>query len=348
MIDMNGLASVIDGKNVLLIHHWDTDGIASAAILIEELKGMGADSIENEVPKLGEFEMDEGWIRERSAHPPDILVTTDICIPLDNLLAIRDGLAIEIVMFDHHARVPVEEEGIHFINYCSLRDEDWPSNTLVLNDFFGRERDLLSALGLVGDKGLGITKYRDIWPGFDEHLRVLGFELHDLMKLVDLLDSCYKSGRRKELMEMPWTLVGKNDLEVAEIITGNVSLKEYTDDIDKKIESLFLEGLKEAGGFHIKEIDTAYHIISALTRRFSNAYPESEVMVTNRGIFSDKTQLYFRSKRKDVRPLIRMIQDLGQSAGGKTDVVGAVIDNEELGKVKEAISRELPALENAK
>ncbi len=346
MIDMNELASVIDGKNVLLIHHWDTDGIASAAILIEELKGMGADAIENEVPKLGEFEMDEDWIRERSTHPPDILVTTDICIPLDNLLAIRDGLGIEIVMFDHHARAPVDEPGIYFINYCSLRDEDWPSNTLVLNDFFGREKDLLSALGLVGDKGLGITKYRDIWPGFDEHLRVLGFELHDLMKLVDLLDSCYKSGRRKELMVLPWSLVGKNDLEVAENIIGNVSLKAYTEDIDKKIDHLFGEGLREADGFHIKEIDTEYHIISALTRRFSNAYPEREVMVTNTGIFSGKTQLYFRSKRKDVRPLISMIQHLGQSAGGKTDVVGSVIDNGEIEMVMDRISRELSSLED--
>jgi len=346
MIDMNELASVIDGRNVLLIHHWDADGIASAAILMEELKRMGASSIENEVPKLGEFEMDEGWILKRGNHPPDILVTTDICIPLDNLLAIRDGLSIEIVMFDHHARVPVDEKGIYFINYCSLRDEDWPSNTLVLNDFFGREPDLLSALGLVGDKGLNITKYGDVWPGFHERLRAGGFDLHDLMKLVDLLDSCYKSGRRTELMELPWSLVGKNDEEVAETITGNGSLAAYTEDIEKKISDLFGEGLQEADGFHLKEIDTEYHVISALTRKFSNAYPEREIMVTNTGIFSGKTQLYFRSKRKDVRPLISMIHDLGQSAGGKTDVVGAVIDNGKLEIVMDRISRELPTLTN--
>ena len=344
MMKSKTLATVIDGKRVLLVHHWDADGIASAAILMEELKKLGADEIKNDVPVLGEFEMSADWIIQNAREPPDILVSADISIPLDNLLAIRDGLGVDIVMFDHHTRPVVNEPGIFFINYCSLRDEDWPSNTLVLNDFFGREPDLLSALGLVGDKGRNIEKYAEIWPKFSKRLQMDGYTLEDVTRIVDLLDSCYKSGRRDELMKWPWLLVDKDDKELFETVLSNELLNSFLLDIENKTQQYYLRGLTKMDGYYISEIDTEYHIISALTRRFSNANPDREVMVTNRGMFPGKVQVYLRSKRKDLRPLIGMIQDLGQSAGGKVDVVGSIIDNRKADRVLNLISREIPNL----
>ena len=120
MIDRNTFSSIIGGKRVLLLHHWDADGIASAAILMEEMKKQGVDEIKNEVPVLGEFEMRNDWIEKNAREAPDILITADISIPLDNLIALRDGLGVDIVMFDHHTRPIVEEDGIFFINYCFL------------------------------------------------------------------------------------------------------------------------------------------------------------------------------------------------------------------------------------
>ena len=344
MIDKNTLLSIIGGKRILLLHHWDTDGIASAAILMEELKKRGAEKIKNDVPVLGEFEMRTDWVEKNGREPPDILVTADISIPVDNLLTIRDGLGVDIVMFDHHSRPIVKETGIFFINYCSLLDEDWPSNTFVLNDFFGRQPDLLSALGLVGDKGRNIAKYTKIWPKFSEHLELEGISFADVSRIVDLLDSCYKSGRRHELMKWPFLLIDKSDKDLAETVLRNESLISYSEDIENKIQFYYFQALKKMDGYFLSEIDTEYHIISALTRRFSNANPDIEVMVTNTGMFPGKTQLYIRSKRKDLRPLMGLIQDLGQSAGGKVDVVGAMIDNSRLEAVKKLISEELPNL----
>jgi len=235
----------------------------------------------------------------------------------------------------------VDEIGIFFINYSSLRDEDWPSCTLVLNDFFGREPDLLSALGLVGDKGRNISMYTDIWPEFSKHLEGKGISFEDVLMIVDLLDSCYKSGRRDELMKWPWLLLDKSDKELAETVISNEFLKYFSQDIEKKINEYYLLGLKKMDGYYICEIDTEYHIISALTRRFSNANPDREVMVTNKGMFNGKTQLYIRSKRKDMRSLIGMMHDQGQSAGGKVDVLGAVVEDSRLVAVMKLISGEL-------
>ncbi len=344
MIDKNRIASIVTGKRALLVHHWDADGIASAAILIEELTKLGVREIQNEVPVLGEFEMRDDWIQKIGRAPPDILITADISFPLDNLLAIRDGLGVEIVMFDHHTRPIVKENGIIFINYCSLRDEDWPSNTYVLNDFFGREPDLLSALGLVGDKGLNILKYNDIWPKFSDHLEMESIPFEQVSDIVELLDSCYKIGRKDELMKWPNMLIGKSDNELAETVMRNEVLKSFSQEFENKIHYYYLQGLKKMDPYSLSEIHTEYHIISALTRRFSNDNPSREVMVLNTGMFSGKTQLYLRSKRKDLQPLIGIIHDQGQSAGGKVDVVGAVIENSSLGQVKKLISDNLPYL----
>ncbi len=345
MIDEKGFIRLVEGKRVCLIHHWDTDGIASAAILIRKLRNAGARTIETELPLLGEFEMGDDWIGTAINNPPDFVITADICIALDNLLRIRDELKTEIIMFDHHRRSPVEEEGIYFINYCSLRNEEWPSNTLVLHDFFQEVPKILVSLGIVGDKGRNIEKYGNIWPQFRYHAEISGISFHMLMSSVDLLDSCYKSGRSNDVKKWPWKLAECQDRFIIDQILKNESLKEFIREIDRKIEDLFKNELTEKKGLYICSIDTDYHVISALTRKFSNANPDKEVMVLNTGVFPTKTQLYLRSKRLDVSPLISLIQNLGQSAGGKVDVVGAIIDNEILDNVISETRGQLSMLE---
>ena len=346
MIDRDEMSRLVRGKNVLLIHHWDADGICSGAMLLSELGKMGAGKVENEVPRLGEYEMDREWLEERGRNGPGILVTADICIPLPNMLAMRDSLAVDLIMFDHHSRDPVSEDGIHFVNPTSLRGEDWPSNTLVLSDFFSRGPDLLTVMGLVGDKGTGIERYGDIWPGFLAHLEKLGSDLQEIAKIVDLLDSCYKSGRREEVKKWPWKLLGKDDGEILRTVEEDPDLAGFDEDIERKMDELFSGGLEDRGDYLMRVIDTDYHVVSALTRRFSATNPDREVMVINRGIFASSSQLYLRSRRLDLRPLIGMVHSMGQSAGGKMDVLGSVIDNAELDNVVERLGRELPALES--
>lgn len=338
------LAMKVRGKKVFLIHHWDADGIASAAILINEFHRMEVGEIVNIVPNLGEFELTREWLENAKRDPPDILVTADICIPLDNLIQLRNELGVEIVMFDHHSRARVREEGIYFVNYVSLWDEDWPSNTLVLNHFFDLGPSILASFGLVGDKGDGILRYQAIWPDFNRHIESLGLNIGQIKNMVDLLDSCYKAGHRDAVMTWAKMLSSKTDREMVELIQNDVHLNTFVADIESKVEGLFDKGLIDYHGIQLSSITTKYHIISALTRKFSITYPEGEVMVVNDGIFPTRTQLYLRSRRYDLRPLIGKVQKMGQSAGGKIDVVGAVIDNDFLEDIMLMLAREVAGL----
>lgn len=343
MLDKERLKEMVRDENVLIIHHWDTDGIASACILMRELEKMGCGEIDNCIPPLGEYEMRDEWIRVTGIDPPDLVITADLCIPRDNLLKIRDGIDREIVMFDHHARSPVAEDDIHFVNYASLRNEEWVSNTLVLNKFFGRDEDVLSALGVVGDKGRKAEGYRDVWPPFERDLRSAGSDLKTLLRATELLDSCYKSGRRKAAVRRPWLLKNKRRGGIVDAILGDEELRTFDEEIRQIIETLSGEEPERRGAVLFKRIDSGFQIISALTRKLSDLYPDDEVVV-NGGVFEDKSQLYLRSKRRDVRPVIELVKEMGQSAGGKTDVVGAVVRDEMLNDVLDHIGERIPSL----
>ena len=77
----------------------------------------------------------------------------------------------------------------------------------------------------------------------------------------------------------------------------------------------------------MKRMDTGYNIISTITRRMAWEGGR-DVVVVNTSLFEDADQVYARSGSRDMEPIIRRGRALGFRAGGKEDVLGAVVPKE--------------------
>jgi hypothetical protein len=71
------------------------------------------------------------------------------------------------------------------------------------------------------------------------------------------------------------------------------------------------------------ELNTRFSVISTVARRVAWETGRDTIVV-NRGFFDDSDQLYCRSSR-DMQPMIDRALSLGYNAGGKRDVLGAIV-----------------------
>ena len=135
------------GKRGVLIHHWDADGITSAAI-IQRRTGQ----LPRIVPDIGNFFISDAVLATVKDEQPDFIIIADMALPDDSLLKLKD-IANDVLLLDHHSGKldsPVER-----INPVadSGNPDDWPSAGWVINDWLGEEQDIFSVLGAIGDKG---------------------------------------------------------------------------------------------------------------------------------------------------------------------------------------------------
>jgi len=77
---------------MLIVHHWDTDGVTSAALVV---KALGLEDFTNLSPPIGEFRFD-GRIR-KAIEKAEKLYILDLNLPHE-----VEGIEKEIIFIDHH------------------------------------------------------------------------------------------------------------------------------------------------------------------------------------------------------------------------------------------------------
>lgn len=302
----------------LLIHHWDTDGICSAAIILEKLSN---DDITTWVPPLGTFYLTDDHIGMAQSY--DNVVICDMALPESNVSQIAEKS--NIVMIDHHHQDPIA--GITHINPVAegASGEDYPSNTWVLKEYLGLPLSLKIVLGYVGDREQKIKENPVFWEITKEYMREKGINFDELLKLVYRIDSNYKVGDREAVMKAPRLLKMYN---TEDDILENKQWAENLSHLKKKLEETLLEPPEEVDGTQIKRLDTPYAIISQVTRKLAWG-TGIDTVVINTGFFDDQDQLYCRSNKVNMHDLIERAKELGYNAGGKKDVLGTIIPKSE-------------------
>ena len=86
----------------LLIHHWDTDGICSAKLLIEKL---GEKIVANKTPILGNYYLTEQELQQCKGF--DFIIIADMSLPEENIKHLAKES--EIFIFDHHLGKEIKE-----------------------------------------------------------------------------------------------------------------------------------------------------------------------------------------------------------------------------------------------
>jgi len=305
----------------LIIHHWDTDGICSAAMLYE--KGN-----ENIIPKIGNYFLEKEEIKKIANGGYEEIWVVDMALNEETMKKLaRIG---KVKVFDHHLTKKVE--GVEYVNPIlqGKNEEEYPSASWVVAEHLGRTTDLLAFLGVVGDweERIKGTSFYSHLEKFMEKSR-LGFE--QLHEMVYLIDANYKTGDKEEV-ERAVKLLYETE-NPADFIIENKKWRKRKEDIDKEIERAMNGEERRMGKVRLKKMDSPYNIISTVARKIWDG--KNYVVVVNHGFFRDKCQIYVRGE--NAIPLIKMAVEQGYVAGGKKNVMGAIVPKDECEEFVEKI-----------
>ena len=288
----------------MILHHWDTDGITSAAIY---LKLKGDDVLFT--PKIGNYYLDDEDFEQVSKC--NTVAILDMNIPEAPRLCSR----VKLRIYDHHKANKVDCAVEHYNPF--LWGERYPSCTVVLLRRFSHVPDYLVALGVVGDTGPK-AKELDEWNIIKRVMIKHGKSFEDMQLVTSLLDSSYRLNRRKEVMDNVYLV-----LQGIDDVLNSSQLLSNLDAIEKEIE--YWVGLAEdRGNYYFLKMRSEKHIISAVTRKLVWELGKSAIVVNEK---ESRDEFYIRSPDEDFNaiPLIEYAREKGYRAGGKREVMGAVL-----------------------
>jgi len=304
----------LQGSGVL-IHHWDTDGICSARLLLEKLPK----NVVNKTPVLGNYFLTEEELAAYSSY--DFVIVVDMAFPEDNINRLaKHGT---VLIFDHHLQQPIP--GVIHHNPIGKGEDPqlYPSASWIVNDFLGNPVNIFALLGIVGDHEKRIQTNKAFYSKITDFCIKERFAFDELLMMVYLLDSSYKVGDRKAVEEAPHLLLEYTD---PQRILQNVRWKNNLVLLEKEIIKYVDAPYEEKQNILLKRIHTKFNIISTVTRKIAWNL-EKDTVVVNTGFFKDMDQIYVRSG-KNLQPLIQQGKMLGYRCGGKTEVLGAVVPKE--------------------
>lgn len=305
----------LDGRG-LLIHHWDTDGICSARLLLERLSKK---NIVNKTPELGNYYLTENELDNYTIY--NFIIIADMSLPENNIKLLAKNA--EVLIFDHHLGKEIKEVYHNNPIIKGKNPDEYPSASWIVNDYLQNDINLFSVLGIIGDHEQKIhdnTRFNNIINNFCKKQNI-SFE--DLLKMVYLLDSNYKIGDKKAVEHAPNYLLNNDTIED---ILNNKQWNHNLISLNNEITKLIAKPNNEINGIIVKNINTSYNIISTITRKIAWESGNNTIVI-NTGFFQNKNQVYVRSK-KNLESMIQRGKQLGFKCGGKKEVLGAIVPNE--------------------
>jgi len=299
----------------VLIHHWDTDGVCSARLLLDRL----STNVLNKTPILGNYFLTEEELISYSSS--DYVIVVDMALPEENIKRLAEYS--KVLIFDHHLQSPIP--GLVHQNPIAEGQDPllYPSASWIVNEFLGNPVNVFALLGIVGDHEKRIQTNKEFYSKITDFCAQEHYTFDELLMMVYLLDSSYKIGNQKAVEEIPRLLFEYTD---ARRILQNAHWKNNLILLDDEIEKFVNTPGEEQQGILVKRIHTKFNIISTVTRKISWNSGKDTVVV-NTGFFKDNDQIYVRSG-KNLHPLIQHGKLLGYRCGGKLEVLGAVLPKE--------------------
>jgi len=308
----------------IVVHHWDTDGISSAAIIMRERGRMPVFT-----PPIGEFRFDPRI--ESGVYSSKLAYFVDLNMPGDVFSLAERGLLKKAYFIDHHIQEPISHGNIVYHNPLS-RGEIYPSASFVVSELFNHS-SYLTVLGAVGDVGVKLFEMERFGELAEKIAEEEGAGKEDLVKAVRLIDSNYITLDRYGVEEAVFFLSRAGLDEVLEREEWLEKEREVREDINRAVSSARMKD-----GVAFVSFYSSNAIISKVARELVWNRGAKMCIAVNRG-FNGKYQLYVRLGKGDerCRKLIESLRRLGINAGGKDEVVGSVFEADEK-KLEEALS----------
>lgn len=302
----------LHGKG-LLIHHWDTDGICSARLLIEHLSKI---NITNKTPILGNYFLTNKELQNYTNY--DFIIIADMALPEDNVLELSKKT--KVMIFDHHIQQEIKQVFHYNPVIKEKKPEKHPSTSWIINSFLKNDVNLFALLGIVGDHEEKIENNKPFYKMITDFCNKNNLDFDSMLKMAYLLDSNYKIGDKNAVEKTPHLLLRHGSSKyILENPQWNKNLTKLNEEIKKQRQTP-QDTINET---ILKRINTQYNIISTITRMVAWESGKNTIVI-NTGFFKDKDQIYMRSN-KNVEPMIMHGKSLGFKCGGKKEVLGAVV-----------------------
>jgi single-stranded DNA-specific DHH superfamily exonuclease len=312
----------LKGKG-LLIHHWDTDGICSAKIIIEKLKEK---IVANKTPTLGNYYLTHEELNQCKGF--DFIIVADMSLPEENILTLSENANVYI--FDHHLGKEISQVFHHNPIIKGENPDEYPSASWIVNEYLQNPINLHAILGIIGDHEHKIKNNEPIYNKINTFCKKNNLTFENLLEMVYLIDSNYKLGDKKAVEKAPYYLL---DHTTHQDILQNASWKENLHRLTKEIDSILAESIEKNGDIIMKSMKTTSNIISTITRKLAWKYDQNTIVI-NTGYFNDDNQLYVRTIDQDMKPMIQKGKAYGFKCGGKKEVLGAILPKQ---KTKEFV-----------
>jgi len=319
--DIDNIKISLKNKDkVLVLHHWDCDGLCSAAMMFNYLKEInGTIDVVYFLPGLGHYFLVEKDFLKIQNIKPDIIFIVDMALQKKDILVLK-SMTNELYIFDHHKQQRITE--VNHINpqtTGNINSLDYPSAGWVINDFFKKGQNILSVLGAIGDQESRVKNNNVIKTILD----ATSLTFSDCSRIIENIDSCYVTGNKEEMYYIVEIMKNKTPdlnsiLKNSELLKNKKLIK---NSINKIIDEGFIQD--DEKGIIIKWISSNFHIISDITRKLSKKYPEYLIITVNKDD-NDLANMYFRTAdpKEDLSPILNYAKANGYNAGGKKEVVG--------------------------
>jgi len=306
----------LTGKG-LLIHHWDTDGICSACLMLDRLQEK---IIANKTPTLGNYFLTKKELKECDGF--DFIIIVDMSLPEDNILTLAEHM--QVYVFDHHLGKVITQIFHHNPIIKGENPDEYPSASWIVNSYLNNSINLSAILGIIGDHEQKIKNNTILYPKIQDFCKKNNLTFEQLLTMAYLIDSNYKLGDKQAVEQAPYYLLSHPD---AEDILNNSSWKKNLQTLNEEIENILSEPIDNKNQILFKTLDTKSNIISTITRQLAWKHNQNTIVINN-GYFTDEDQLYVRTIDQDMKPMIQKGKDYGFKCGGKKEVLGAILPKE--------------------
>lgn len=318
-------------KRGVVIHHWDTDGVVSAAMLRNYFRQhFPAVILELFMPTVTNYYLTDDQYDYLQKQGYEFALTCDLNFPSDVVQRLAQLYPGQVYFFDHHHH-PAPHENVHYYN------KPHPACASHIAELLDLPYDLLPVIAMVGDREESIQHDPMFYPYVQTVMADANLTFSQLLLIRSLIDSNYIVDDYKGIAETI-ALVQDDPLSILTEVHLQANLKKIAATITELIARP-AQPLSENVSFW--DISTPYNILSHVTRHLSRQYPQ-QIMFT-RQLKNQQYTCYIRRREMqfDVRQMISYAHTLGLNAGGKEEVAGIIIPPERIQEVFPKIQSEL-------
>lgn len=312
---MDVFADAASLRKGVVIHHWDTDGMVSAAVLRNYFAAQKPSvKLDLFMPSITNYYLTEDQYDYLQQQGYEFIITCDLNFPAAVVQRLAQLWPGQVYFFDHHHH-PAPHQNVHYYNKIH------PACASHITEVLKLPNDLLPVIAMVGDREESIQADKIFYPTVQAVMADYNLTFSQLLNARRLIDSNYIMGDYQGIQE---TIKLLQDDPLA--ILSDVRLEQNLRTIDAAIEQLITkEPQKLSNRVWFWDIETPLVILSQVTRNLSRQYPDKIIFTRQRVAGQYSCYVRCRDAKFDVRTIITYAQSLGLNSGGKEEVAGIII-----------------------